>query len=187
MTPSSLVHELAEGLKVALANFELQAEYQRDKKVSVYESYVPLENFNNETFLPMISVELRGVEDTSEGSFATVGMIIGIYGGENAKYGSGRNLLNGFKDFGDGYRDLNNIAETIRQYLLGLPSRILAGKFPLVLPLTYAPQPDQPLPFFYGELVAQFEIGQPIFHLNYDQSFEESKVAKFYKLREGVG
>lgn len=188
MTPAELIRELAEGLRTATSKFILQAEYQRDKKVSVYEGYIPLENFQNETFLPMVVVELRGVEDREDGSFATVGIMLAVYGGENAKYGGGRELPNRqFKDYGDGWRDLNNLAETIRQYLLGLPSRILAEKFPLVLPLTYSPQPDQPIPFFYGDMVVQFEVGQPIFHLKYDESFEESKVGKFYKLREGVG
>lgn len=177
MTPSSLIRTLAEELREATKNFTLQAEYQRDKKVSVYEGYIPQGNFNNETYLPMIVVELRGVEDTDEGSFATVGIMFAVYGGENAKYDGGRDLPNKrFKDYGDGWRDLNNLAETVRQYLMGLPSRLLAHKFPLVLPLTYSPQPDQPEPFFYGDMVAIFEVGQPIMHLEYPAEFEESKV-----------
>lgn len=188
MTPLSLIHELAEGIKGAVKSFKLQAEYQHDKKVSVYEGYIPKEMFETQTYLPFIAVELRGVEDTDDGSFATVGIMFAVYGGENAKYGGGRDLPNSqFKDYGDGWRDLNNLAETVRQYLLGMESRILAEKFPLVLPVTYSPQPDQPIPFYYGDMVTQFEVGQPIFRLKYDKTFEESKVGKFYKLREGVG
>ena len=177
MTPSELLHELTLGIKIATSNFTFQAEYQRDKKVSVYEGYIPKEMFETQTFLPMIGIELRGVEDTDDGSIAMVGIMFAVYGGENAKYGDGRELPNSrFKDYGDGIRDLHNLAETVRQYLLGLPSRILAEKFPLILPLVYSPQPDQPIPFFFGDMIAQFELGQPIFHLVYNQELEESKV-----------
>ena len=166
MTPLELVQELAETLRKATANFIFQAEYQADKKVTVYEGYMPQENFQNETFLPFIAVELRGVEDTDDGSFATIGMMFAVYGGENAKYGGGRQLKNGFKDYGDGWKDLCNLVETVRQCLLKLPNRILAEKFPLVLPLIYVPQADQPVPFYYCDMVATFEIGQPLLNFN---------------------
>lgn len=175
MTPTNLIKDLAAGLRGAVKEYTLEAEYQQDKKVSVYEGYMPEENFRNETFLPMIVVELRGVEDTDEGSFATVGLMMAVYGGERLKYGGGRNLASGFKDYGDGWRDLNNLAETVRQYLLGLPDRILAAKYPLVLPIAYAPQQNQPIPFYYGDMVVVFEVGQPTFHLTYNKEFEESR------------
>ena len=184
MTPSILIKELAEGIRQATENFVLQAEDQRDKKVSVYEGYMPAENFQNETFLPMIVVELRGVEDTDDGSFATVGLMFAVYGGENAKYGGGRELPKSkFKDYGDGWRDLNNLVETVRQYLLGLPSRILANKFPIVLPTAYVPQQEQPVPFYYGDMVITFEIGQPVFHMTYPAEFEESKQIPFRRAK----
>lgn len=189
MTPSNLIHDLAGELCKATKNFIFQAEYQDDKKVSVYEGYIPAENFNNETFLPMIVVELRGVEDTDEGSIATVGLMLAVYGGENAKYDGGRNLNNGFKDYGDGWRDLNNLAETIRQDILSLPNRTLAEKFQLMLPMVYSPQPEQPAPFFYGDMVMQFVIGQPLFRLDYPAENEESflhKPFRSYELHEKV-
>lgn len=176
MTPTSLISALAEEVRQATKDFIFQAEYQSDKKVTVYEGYMPEDNFNNETFLPMVVVELRGVEDTDDGSFATVGLMLAVYGGENAKYSGGRDLGNGFRDYGDGWRDLNNLAEVIRQHLLGMPSRLLAHKFPLVMPVIYAPQQNQPTPFFYGDMVLTFEVGQPVFHIDYPAEFEESKV-----------
>lgn len=182
MTPSMLIKTLAEELRLATDNFVFLAEYQHEKKISVYEGYVPLENFNNETFLPMIVVELRNVEDTDDGSFATVGIMLAVYGGENAKYGGGREIPNsGFKDYGDGWRDLTNLAETIRQYLLSMPSRILGEKFPLVLPMTYSPQPDQPIPFYYGDMVVQFEIGQPLQRLAYEERAYNRAVRPFQR------
>lgn len=185
MTPAMLIKTLSEGLRKATANFVLQAEYQRDKKISVYEGYMPEENFHNETFLPMIVVELRGVVDTDEGSFATVGLAFAVYGGENAKYGGGRERPNNrFNDYGDGWRDLMNLVETVRQYLLGLPNRRLGEQFPIVLPIEYAPQESQPIPFYYGDMVITFEIGQPIFHIEYNAEFEESKVKHGLKRSE---
>ena len=165
MTPTILIHELAEEIRKSTANFIFQAEYQEDKKVSVYEGFFPEENFQNETYLPFIVVELRGVTDTDEGSFADIGLMFAVYGGENAKYGGGRQLESGFKDYGDGWLDLHNLAETVRQDILKLPSRILANKFPVVMPIEYRPQPNQPYPFFYGDMIITFEIGQPVLHL----------------------
>lgn len=177
MTPAILIQTLANELRTATQNFVFQAEYQADKKVSVYEGYFPAEEFHTQTFLPMIVVELRGVEDTDEGSTATVGLMFAVYGGENAKYGGGRELPNSmFKDYGDGWRDLLNLAECVRQHLLGLPSRTLANQFQLVLPMVFSPQPEQPVPFFYGDMVLNFTIGQPLFRLDYPAEFEEEHV-----------
>ena len=177
MTPADLITALAAELRLATENFVMQAEYQQDKKVSVYEGFMPAASFETQTFLPMIGVELRGVEDNDEGSFATVGLMFAVYGGEDAKYGGGRELPNSkFKDYGDGWRDLLNLAECVRQHLLGLPSRLLANKFFLTLPVVFSPQPDQPVPFFYGDMVLNFTIGQPIMHLVYPEEFEESHV-----------
>lgn len=177
MTPSNLITSLAAELRQATANFTLQAEYQADKKVSVYEGYIPADSFENETFLPMIVVELRGVEDTNEGSTATVGLMFAVYGGENARYGGGRERPNTqFLDYGDGWRDLLNLAECVRQHLLKLPSRILDNQFQLNLPAYFVPEQSQPAPFFYGDMILTFTIGQPIFHLNYPNEFEEEFV-----------
>lgn len=177
MTPSILIQELAEELRQATRNFIFQAEYQADKKVSVYEGFLPTESFNTQTFLPMIVVELRNVEDTEEGSTATVGLMFAVYGGEDAKFGGGRELpKSNFRDYGDGWRDLLNLAECVRQHLLGLPSRTLANKFRLMLPMTFSPQPDQPYPFFYGDMILNFMVGQPLLRLDYPAEFEESHV-----------
>ena len=177
MTPTNLIQALSDELRKATSHFIFQAEYQADKKVTVYDGFLPVESFSNQTFLPMIVVELRGVEDTDEGSSATVGLMFAVYGGENAKYGGGRELPNGkFKDYGDGWRDLLNLAECVRQHLLGLPSRTLANQFQLILPMVFSPQPEQPFPFFYGDMVLNFTVGQPLMRLDYPAEFEEEHV-----------
>ena len=175
MIPSTLIKTLARELRKATANFTLQAEYQSDKKVSVYEGYIPTEKFETQTFLPMIVVELRGVTDDTDLSTATIGLVFAVYGGEDAKYGGGRDLQNGFKDYGDGWWDLINLAECVRQYLMRLPDGFL-GDFRLILPMTFVPQADQPAPFFYGEMLLQFEVANTTFPINYPAEFEESKV-----------
>ena len=166
MIPTILIDELTKYLRESVKDFKMQAESQKDKKISVYAGYLPEENYRADTFLPFIVVELRNVVDTDEGSFAEIGLCLAVYGGETLKDGSARELTSGFKNYGDGWRDLHNLAEKIRQSLLNLPSRILAEQFSLQLPIIYRPQEVQPHPFFYGDMLMTFEIGQPNFHFN---------------------
>lgn len=176
MTAADLVSTLANELRQATEHFIFQAEYQKDKKVSIYEGYVPSANFTNETFLPMITVEFRGLDDTDEGATLTAGLMLAVYGGENAKYDDGRERKGEFfKDYGDGWRDLINLAETVRQYLWTRPDRYLADKYKLVN-LVFVPQPDPPEPFFYGDMVLTFYTAQPYTPINYPAEFEESRV-----------
>lgn len=176
MTPLRLIETLAKEIRRETSNFTLQAEYQPDKKVAVYEGYIPVENFNNETYFPFIVVEVAGVEDGEDYSVATIRIILAVYGGENAKYGGGRELKSGFKDYGDGWRDLMNLAEVLRQYFMRLPDGFVDKTFRLIKPVAFVPRPDQPIPFYYGEMVAQFEVGHPPFPLDYPAEFEESHV-----------
>lgn len=175
MTPADLISTLATELRIATAGFTLQAEYQQDKKISVYEGYIPSANLENETFLPLITVEMRGSEDTEDGAAVNIGFMIAVYGGENAKYDGGR-VRQGkyFKDYGDGWRDLLNIAETVRQYLWTRPDRYIGGKYKLVN-LLFVPQSDNPEPFFYGDMVATFYTVQPYTPMDYPAEFEESR------------
>ena len=174
MTTADLISTLAAELRQATAHFRFQAEYQQDKKISVYEGYVPAENFENETFLPMIVVEMRGSEDTEDGAVVAIGLQIAVYGGENAKYDGGRERKGKFfKDYGNGWRDLLNLAETVRQYMWTRPDRYIGEKYKL-MSITFAPQQDQPTPFFYGDMVCSFLSAQPYTPLDYPAEFEES-------------
>ena len=143
MTPSRLIHFLAEEIREAVKDYKLIAEMQADKKVTVYEQYMPKDRFEVDTFYPCITVFLQSVEDEGEDSIATVLLRIGVFGGWAE----------------DGWRDLLNIAERLRQHLIMKP--IIGGEFQRVSPMAFEPLSVQPEPFFYGNLAARYMIGTP--------------------------
>ena len=150
MTPINLIFSLAAELREATKDYKLLAERQADKKISVYEQYIPTANFESDTFYPLILVQLRSVEDDGENSTATVVITIGTYGGENLS----------------GWRDMLNIAERIRQYLLTHP--MIGEKFQYIGPIAFEPviglenpTTGRPEPFSFGNIAVRYRIGTP--------------------------
>ena len=145
MTPIKLIKALAKELREELKNFKLLAEYQADKKIAVYEQILPLDKFRSDTFYPNIVVYLVRVDEDGDDSIATVNLSIGVYGGENE----------------EGWQDLFNIAESVRQYVLTHPR--IGEKFPLVTPIYFAPVPpsEEPEPFFFFDCIIRYRIATP--------------------------
>lgn len=149
-------------MRTATKNFTFVAEYQPEKKVSVYEQYLSPDDYQNDTFYPLVTVELQSVTDTETDSIAVVGLTIGVFGGENSPAGDGREIEEGkFADYGDGWRDLLNLSECIRQHLL--THRLIGDQFRLVLPVRFETLAAdlQPLPFFIAGMTLQYHIAQP--------------------------
>jgi len=121
-------------------NYKFIAEYQPDKKVTVYAQYMPSDEFEDDTFYPCVVVTLRGVGDDGVDSLAAVTITLGVYGGERQ----------------DGWRDLLNLHETIRQYLL--KTSVVADKYPREYPVLFEVLENQPTPFYYAKIDAQFRI-----------------------------
>ena len=144
MTPIYLVKGMAAELREVLKDYELIAEGQADKKVSVYEMYLPTGNFEGDTFYPAVTVTLRRVEDDFKDTVAEILIVIGVFGGyDNA-----------------GWQDLLNIAERIRQFLM--TRRIISDQFQLIAPPMFEPVfPDEPSPFYFGQMSVKYLVATP--------------------------
>lgn len=143
MTPLELVEDLSEKIREAVKKFEFIAEYQHNKHVSVYEQYLPLAAFEDDSFYPAVTVQLYDVSSDGIDDIATVVLTCGVFGGDGE----------------DGWRDLFNLAELVRQEILTTP--VLAEKFPVVMPVEFVPNEGQPQPFFFADINVRYRISTP--------------------------
>ena len=61
-----------------------------------------------------------------------------------------------------GYRDVLNIIDKVKNYLLGLPNRILAERYVLKMPMSDYLFEDQPWPVYFGQIETVWETGRPL-------------------------
>ena len=142
MTPALLVEAVAKEIEVATSTYKLQAENQADKKISVYRQHFPNEDFEDDSYYPLVIVSWQGCEDKEDGSEAMIGLTVGIYGHDKAAW-----------------MDLLSVMERIRQRLLIF--RILARRFRLILPTKFETIENQPYPYWFGYATLKYQIGQP--------------------------
>ena len=144
MTPLILIETLAKNLRELFNGKDFATEYQGDKQLQIFEHDLPRGDFENNIFFPCVIVTLKSVEDEGDDSIATVAFTIGTYS----------------DNLGNDYRDMFNIAEKIRQFLLTNP--ILDGLFYLQMPIAFEPiTPEQPEPFVFGIIAVRYTIGTP--------------------------
>lgn len=154
MTPVELIEALAAELREASKDFKYLAEGQPQKKITVYEQGVPQEEFANDSFYPLIAVELIAVNDSPEcTSIASVLLTVATYHGERRR---------------DYWREHLNLCECVRQYLLG--HRTIGKRFTLTGDLYHGVVEPQSESFMFSNFFAQFYIAhllpsvpQPIF------------------------
>ena len=171
MTPARLVQAVTAEVKEAVKDYRMKAEGQEDKAVSVYAQHIPDEDFQDDSFYPLVIVSWQGSEDTDEGSQATIGLTFGVYGlnGEElqdewAESEAGRPGADGR---GEGaWQDLLSIMERVRQRLLIF--RLLDNNFRLILPTKFETIEAQPVPYWFGYGTLHYEIGQPNEQLEHD-------------------
>ncbi len=150
MTAIYLIKAVAEAVREVVKDFELIAELQPPKPVTVYEQYLPTDRFEDDTFYPLVIVSCRNIEFDADTKFdgdrvATILLTIGVYGGDKE----------------DGWRDLFNLAERISQFLFSTP--ILDKKFLLDFQPEFEPLPEQPEPFYFGNILVKYKLGTPRF------------------------
>ena len=143
MTAIFLVKALAEAMRKVVKDFELIAELQPMKPVTVYEQYLPTENFNVDTFYPLLIVSCNGIEYEGGDRVAVMQISVGVFGG--------------YED--DGWRDLFNISERIMDFLYVTP--ILAGRYPMRAYPVFEPEVEQPRPFYYGYITLKYDLAAP--------------------------
>ncbi len=147
MTPAMLVSNLVDEIKDATKNYIMEAEYQEDKSISVYAQHIPDAEFENDSFYPLIIVSLESLADSEPNtgrdfSVATIGLTFGV-----------------FAEVPNGWRDLLNLMESVRQRVL--TKRTIANKYRLILPTKFETIERQPYPFWYGYGTLTYTVAQP--------------------------
>lgn len=141
MIPARLIEALADEIRDATKDYKLKAEDQQDKKVTVYCQHIPDEDFLSDTYYPLVIVSVQEVTDDNEGiSIATVGLTIGVYGDDQ-----------------EAWMDLMSIMERIRQRVCN--EKIIARKYPLVMPTKFETIEAQPYPFWFGYGTLKYRVG----------------------------
>lgn len=146
MIPERLINCLTEEIKMAVKDYRMKAEGQKDKPVSVYAQHIPDEDFENDSYYPLVVVSLQKVDDAEPdngtGSTATVGITFGVFGEDKLAW-----------------MDLLSIMERVRQRLLVF--RLLDRRFRIMLPTKWETIESQPYPFWFGYGTVVYQIGQP--------------------------
>ena len=144
MIPINLISALAKDISAVVNDYEFLAELQPPKKVSVYEQYLPTNNFEDDTFYPLVIVSCRQVEAVDrETRLATMLLTLGVFGGEDFL----------------GWRDLFNMAERISQFLIENPT--IAQKYTRATLPIFEPLEDQPIPFYFGNILLKYNLAMP--------------------------
>ena len=83
-----------------------------------------------------------------------------------------RFLIGTYDDSPDcqGYRDVLNIIERTKQYLLGIPSRILQARYQLKMPMISYLFDEQAWPVYFGQIETVWETGRPL--MGYSPDYE---------------
>lgn len=111
-----------------------------------------------ESIFPCVIVRIGEVTDREEGTLdqSRIGVqfIVGVY-----------------DDAPDcqGYRDVYNIIEAIRQDLLTMPARVLDNRYRLEMPLVSDLVPEQEWPFYFGYIESVWETGRPMMPRNFNR------------------
>ena len=161
MIPVRLVQCLKAEIEIAVKDYRMKAEGQDDKRVSVYAQHIPDEDFQHDSYYPLVVVSLIKVEDMesmeASCSIATIGLSIGVSGEDR-----------------QAWMDLLGIMERIRQRLLIF--RKLDGRFRLVMPAKWETIEAQPYPFWFGYGTLMYQIGQPNERMadNWDRIMEDN-------------
>lgn len=162
MTPARLVQAVTAEVKEAVKGYKMKAEGQEDKAVSVYAQHIPDEDFQDDSYYPLIIVSWQGTEDTDDGAEAIIGLTFGVFGeegkGEDGKGADGRGT--------GAWQDLLSIIERVRQRLLIF--RKLDNRFRLIMPVKFETIEAQPIPFWFGYGTLRYQVGQPGQHMEED-------------------
>ena len=174
MIELNLLDALVARLRELFNDYELKAKSGLLQKVKIIPQYLPQPSAVNvktddetiepqgytvtdiESIFPCVIVQVGEVLDKEEGNLdqsrVNVGFIIGIY--DDAKDCQG-------------YRDVYNIIEVIRQDLLTMPGRVLAQRYRLEMPLRSDLIQEQEWPFYFGYIETVWETGRPLMPKNF--------------------
>ncbi len=171
MTELNLLDALVARLTERFKGYELKAKSGLLQEVKVIPQYLPQPSAvtvksddedetiepqgytvtDIESLFPCVIVKIGEVIDKEAGALdqthVNVQFIIGIY--DDAKDCQG-------------YRDVYNIIEVIRQDLLTMPDRVLDKRYRLEMPFTSGLVSEQEWPFYFGYIDSNWETGRPM-------------------------
>lgn len=164
-----LVHELSNLFR----DYELKAKNGMQKNVKVFAQYLPQpSNFeivdseidgenlpepigyteqDLDAYFPCIIVMLDGTEIKEEGTTDAYKIRVKIFVGV---FDDDKNM--------QGYRDVLDIIEKTRQFLLSLKNRILLDRYQVLMPLSTELEIESTWPFYFGELSLNCETARPL-------------------------
>ena len=164
----SLVLELSNLFK----DYELQAKSGLQQNIKVFAQYLPQpsaieindDNDENEEIVPQgygpadieanfpcVIVKLDDTTIKEEGKLDAVRINV-------------RFLIGTYDDNPNcqGYRDVLNIIEKTRQYLLEMPNRILQNRYQLQMPMKSYSFEEQQWPIYFGQIETVWETARPV-------------------------
>lgn len=172
----TLIQDLTSRLSGLLKGYSLPGKSGLLQEVRVFAQYVPqpsgisfstkdqrgLKNYSSsdyESNFPCVIVQLGEMNDVEERSkthsTCDVRLLIGIY--DDAPECQG-------------YQDVLNIQELIRQYLL--EHRILANRHLLMMPMKCRLLDSETWPVYFGEMNLLFQVGRPVRNSDYVYAYE---------------
>ena len=158
MTPQNLINSLAENLKTAAENYNFPAEFEVNKPISIYKMTIPAAEFENQSFYPLICIELTGIVDEPEFSVASVLITCGVYDGDSK---SGEFLF--------------ILTEAVRQWIL---THKIFDSFSLQYPIETFTVEKTVESFSFSQIFCAYQI--PNLSRNYTRS---DKFESRYKIR----
>ena len=171
MTALNLLDALVSRLKELFAGYELQAKSGLLQTVKVFAQYLPQPSSPEvnddetdsitepqgytpddiENNFPCVIVKVDEMTDKEEGTLDATRINVRILAG----------IYDESPDC-QGYRDVMNIIEVVRQDLLTMPARVLAKRYRLEMPLKSYVFEDQPWPIYFGQIESTWETGRPL-------------------------
>lgn len=119
-----------------------------DTESTTPQGYTPTDIESN---FPCVIVKLDDATDREEGTLTQTRVNVRI-------------LVGTYDESPDcqGYRDVLNIIETVRQDLLTMPGRVLDKRYRLEMPMKNYLFDDQPWPIYFGQIETVWETGRPL-------------------------
>ena len=177
MTELNLLDALVSRLTEKFTAYELTAKSGLLQTVRVFAQYLPqpsgitlkpkddsdsivpqgYTSTDIESNFPCVIVKLDEATDSEEGTLTQTRVNV-------------RFLVGTYDESADcqGYRDVLNIIEVIRQDLLTLPGRILDQRYRMEMPLKHYLFDDQPWPIYFGQIESVWETGRPLMPRNFE-------------------
>ena len=176
MNRLTLIQDLTGRLSELLHGYSLPGKTGLLQQVRVFAQYVPqpsgitfstkenrgLKNYSSsdyESNFPCVIVQLGEMADVEENSrthsTCNVRLLIGIYDEASEC---------------QGYQDVLNIQELIRQYLM--EHRILANRHLLMMPMKCRLLDAETWPVYFGEMDLLYQVGRPVRNSDYVYAYE---------------